>query len=126
MIRPSLRAKLDLIDEMLIDDPTDGRDLYLILSALRAHDSEIMAAKTKYTIHIRTMAFPRWATVSHTSEGVYYNADGVQVAGRDGCSITDDELRYDGSHSENVSAFGWHFVSHAIRAFRALLGIDRV
>lgn len=70
-MRDTLRAKLDLIDDMLLSQ--DGRDLYNILSALRGPDASGGAAllvKSETTAAIRGAAFPKWCNKGLYQEGL--------------------------------------------------------
>lgn len=107
-MKASLRAKLDIIDDMLMSE--DGRDLYDILGVVRGPDNEQMALKWPTTAKVRAVAFPRWAKPKY--EGVNFN------------TFYADVNWTPLSEADEPKEIG-HFQNHARAAIRSLLRADK-
>lgn len=65
-MKASIRTKLDIIEDMLMSE--DGRDIAMVLSALRGPDRFDDGSKERTTAFVRSAAFPRLRELAHIVE----------------------------------------------------------
>lgn len=111
---PRLREMLNTIDGFL-QETGDGRDLALVLSALRGPDASgiegVDAVKMQTTAAIRTAAFPGLAKMAELPKSWKGASEVWKMA--DPRDFRDPEGSIRG-------VLGWHFLDHVTEAARVL------